>query len=122
MGKRTRRQLLHVRISEWLWVEAERILEDGESILDIAYRGRPSKLGPAGWSLVFAKTVLGETHTHGLFFPVMGRPSKKDVHAAFASVRAEIDKASTRKSLIVTPDEVGPILQGIGGMKNVPRR
>ena len=119
MAKRKNRQLLHVRISEWLWEGCTQILEPGEEILDVSFRGRTSKLGPAGWAVVFAKTILSQTYTHGIFFPVTGRPSKKDVDSAIKEVRAAIEKAQTRKSLLVTPQEAGNVLTGIKGGPNV---
>jgi hypothetical protein len=123
MAKRKSRELLHVRISNWLWEGCSGILEPGEEILDVSFRSRTSKLGPAGWAIIFSKTVLSQTYTHGIFFPVLGRPTKKEVTAAIKEVRAAIDKSHTRKSLLVTPQEAGSILTGIKrGPVNVPKR
>ena len=113
MAKKSRRGTrlpLHTRIDGWLRSEINKYLDDEhEEIVDLAFRQR-SGLGPAGWSVVIRRTVLGESRDHGLVFPVSNKPTCREVMQVAQTGRAALDKASRQSQLVVTPEESKKLL------------
>lgn len=113
MAKRSRRGTrlpLHTRIDGWLrsgvgkWLDHEH-----EEIVDVAFRQR-SGLGPAGWSVVIRRTVLGKSSDHGLLFPTTDKPTCREVMDVAQTGRAALDKAANQRQLVVTPEESAKLL------------
>ena len=90
-------------------MEMGRLLEDNERIVDVAFRASSGLNAPSGWSVVLVKTVLGKEYLHGINFPLIGKPTKKDVDAVVQKARAILDKEVSKRALIVTPEQARDI-------------
>jgi len=119
MAKKKNSAPKHVKISQWFWTKFSEILDaEHEDLIDVHFRDRPTEAGPAGWNCILKITRLGKSYVHGINFPFTGVPQHKDVMAAFEGTRKLIDDATTKKSLIVTPDQAR-MVKGPGGMPKV---
>jgi hypothetical protein len=108
--KRKNRQVPHVRIARWIRDGIGKILEENETILDIAFRLEAGRHTPAGWSVVIGKTILGKEYVHGLVFAHTGRPTKKDMEMALTGARKVLDDAITKRQLVVTPQQAREVV------------
>ena len=106
MAKKKNSMPRHMKTAAWFWKLFDRELDHGrEELVDVHFRDRATKAGPAGWNCIVQVTRLGETYTHGINFPFTGTPQYKDAVLAFENIRELIDKADTKKSLLVTPEQ-----------------
>lgn len=119
VAKKKNSQPKHVKIAQWFWTKFEEILDpEHEELVDVHYRDRKTEAGPAGWNCILKVTRLGESYVHGVNFPVVGTPHHADIMSAFEAVRMIIDSATTKKSLLVTPEQAH-MVKGPGGMPKV---
>jgi len=96
----------HYKTAHLIDKVVDEFLHDNEEVVDIAYRGWQTKMGPEGWGIIIAIKFMGEMKTCGIRIPLMIKPSAKIIREGLKGVRKILDSATFESQLAPKPGEM----------------